>query len=212
MAGKESIAVAYVQIQPTAVGMKESLTGLLGSDADAAGQAAGKKAGKAMGDAAAAEGKKAGVSLAALSTGAGTVAAGLAPISGAVRGFGATALTASRNFEEAMSSVQAITGVNAAEFHDLREKAIAMGAATRFSASEAAEAMTYMGMAGWEVEETQGGDCIVGIVGPDCRVVVNFICMLDICIMAQRHSFQRYADSPFRPHSRRGRHTPSVAA
>lgn len=158
MASKESIAVAYVQIQPTAVGMKDSLTGLLGPDADAAGQAAGKKAGKAMGDAAAAAGKKAGAGLVeAISTGTGTAAAGLAPISGAVRGFGASAFAASRNFEEAMSSVQAITGANAAEFHELREKAIAMGAATRFSASEAAEAMTYMGMAGWNTGQILGG-------------------------------------------------------
>ena len=42
-------------------------------------------------------------------------------------------------------------------FDALREKAREMGAKTKFSASEAAEAMNYMAMAGWKSKDMIGG-------------------------------------------------------
>ena len=60
-------------------------------------------------------------------------------------------------FDAGMSQVQAITGATEEDFDSLRAKAIELGADTKFSASEAAEAMKYMGMAGWKTEEVLSG-------------------------------------------------------
>lgn len=77
-----------------------------------------------------------------------------------VAGFGTTAVKSGAKFDTAMSEVSAISGATGEEFDSLRGKALEMGAKTKFSASEAASAMTYMGMAGWKA-----GDMISGIEG-----------------------------------------------
>ena len=64
------------------------------------------------------------------------------------------------DFEEEMSAVRAISGATGDEFIQLKEKAIQMGADTKFSALESAQAFKYMGMAGWKT-----GDMINGIAG-----------------------------------------------
>lgn len=66
------------------------------------------------------------------------------------------------DFEEEMSAVKAISGATADEFQKLNEKAIQMGADTKFSALESAQAFKYMGMAGWKTNEMIGG--IAGIM------------------------------------------------
>lgn len=66
------------------------------------------------------------------------------------------------DFEEEMSAVKAISGATADEFQRLKEKAIQMGADTKFSALESAQAFKYMGMAGWKTEDMIGG--IAGIM------------------------------------------------
>ena len=50
-------------------------------------------------------------------------------------------------FESSMSNVQALSGATGADFEALSAKAQEMGAKTKFSASEAADAMGYMAMA-----------------------------------------------------------------
>lgn len=85
---------------------------------------------------------------------------GFAAASTAVAGFGTAAVKSGMAFDATMSEVSAISGATGAEFDSLRNKALEMGAKTKFSASEAAEAMTYMGMAGWKA-----GDMISGIEG-----------------------------------------------
>lgn len=72
-------------------------------------------------------------------------------------GVGAAAVTVSAGFESAMSEVQAISGATGKDFEDLTAKAQEMGAKTKFSASESAEAMQYMAMAGWKTEEMLSG-------------------------------------------------------
>ena len=52
-----------------------------------------------------------------------------------------------KEFEAAMSKVKAISGANDDEFAQLNEKAIQVGADTKFSAEESAEALNYMAMA-----------------------------------------------------------------
>lgn len=85
---------------------------------------------------------------------------GFTAASAAVGGFGAAAVNAGMSFDATMSEVSAISGATGKNFDSLRAKALEMGAKTKFSASEAAEAMTYMGMAGWKA-----GDMIGGIEG-----------------------------------------------
>lgn len=82
---------------------------------------------------------------------------GFAAASTAVGGFGAAAVKSGMQFDATMSEVSAISGATGQEFDSLRDKALEMGAKTKFSASEAGEAMTYMAMAGWKAEDMIGG-------------------------------------------------------
>ena len=61
------------------------------------------------------------------------------------------------DFDAEMSKVAAISGATGNDFDALRDKAIEMGDKTKFSASESAEAMEYMAMAGWKTEDMLNG-------------------------------------------------------
>lgn len=67
-----------------------------------------------------------------------------------------------KDFEAAMSQVQATSGADADEMERLTKKAEEMGATTKFTASDSAEAMNYMAMAGWKTEDMLDG--ITGIM------------------------------------------------
>ena len=56
-----------------------------------------------------------------------------------------------------MSQVAAVSGATGADLEALRDKAREMGSKTKFSASEAAEAMNYMAMAGWKTHDMLDG-------------------------------------------------------
>lgn len=73
-----------------------------------------------------------------------------------VGGF-AAAVKTTGDFDAAMSKVQAVSGATAEEVEQLRQKAKEMGETTKFSASESAEALNYMAMAGWKTEQMLGG-------------------------------------------------------
>ena len=75
----------------------------------------------------------------------------------AVGGLGAAAVKTAADFDTSMSRVAAVSGATGKELAALRDKAREMGAKTKFSASEAAEAMNYMAMAGWKTEEMLSG-------------------------------------------------------
>lgn len=66
-------------------------------------------------------------------------------------------LEAGMNFEQGMAQVKAISGASAEEMQLLTDKAKEMGAKTKFSATESAEAFNYMAMAGWEVDDMLNG-------------------------------------------------------
>lgn len=74
-----------------------------------------------------------------------------------ILGIGTAAVKLSGDFDASMSKVQAISGATAEELDALYDKAIEMGAATKFSAQESADAFTYMAMAGWDVEDMLEG-------------------------------------------------------
>ncbi len=62
-----------------------------------------------------------------------------------------------KDFESMMSSVKAISNASESDFAALTEKAKQMGADTKFSAYESAEAFNYMAMAGWKTKDMMGG-------------------------------------------------------
>ena len=61
------------------------------------------------------------------------------------------------DFEAQMKKVQAISGASGADFEALTAKAKEMGATTQFSATESAQALEYMAMAGWKTDDMLGG-------------------------------------------------------
>lgn len=63
-------------------------------------------------------------------------------------------------FEEEMSKVKAISGATQEQFEQLTAKAKEMGATTKFTATESAQAFEYMAMAGWKSD-----DMVAGISG-----------------------------------------------
>lgn len=78
-------------------------------------------------------------------------------ITAPVIGVGAAALKAGRSFTDEMNTVQAVSGATGKDFEQLTALARKMGAETKFSASESAEALKYMGMAGWDTQQMTAG-------------------------------------------------------
>lgn len=72
-------------------------------------------------------------------------------------GIGTAAVKMTSDFDSSMAKVEAISGATSDELDALREKAKEMGAQTKFSASESADAFTYMAMAGWKTEDMLNG-------------------------------------------------------
>ncbi|SYX84604.1 phage tail tape measure protein [Paenibacillus alvei] len=62
-----------------------------------------------------------------------------------------------KNYEQSMANVRAITNANAEEFKALSDEAKRLGKTTVFSASEAADGMKYLGMAGWDANQIIAG-------------------------------------------------------
>ncbi|SFJ17979.1 phage tail tape measure protein, TP901 family, core region [Terrisporobacter glycolicus] len=61
------------------------------------------------------------------------------------------------NYESTMAQVKAITGTTGKEFDSLKQKARDLGASTRYSATEAGEAMIQMGQQGWSASKILSG-------------------------------------------------------
>ena len=81
----------------------------------------------------------------------------LLPVIGVVTAAGTAAVKTAADFESSMSNVSAVSGATGADLDALSAKAREMGSKTKFSASEAAEAMNYMAMAGWKTEDMLSG-------------------------------------------------------
>lgn len=72
-------------------------------------------------------------------------------------GVGAASVKLASDFGSRMSEVKAISGTTGKDFENLKKKAIEMGAKTKFSAGESADAFKYMAMAGWDAESMMSG-------------------------------------------------------
>lgn len=78
-------------------------------------------------------------------------------IAGGAKSLVSSVVSTGMAFESSMSNVQALSGATGADFEALSAKAQEMGAKTKFSASEAADAMGYMAMAGWNAKNMLNG-------------------------------------------------------
>lgn len=74
-----------------------------------------------------------------------------------ILGAGAAAVKTAADFDTGMSKVAALSGATGKELEQLRDKAKEMGAKTKFSASESADAFGYMALAGWKTKDMLDG-------------------------------------------------------
>lgn len=88
---------------------------------------------------------------------ANLVAQGISRVIQGVKDLARETFNAGATFETSMANVAAISGATATEIDMLTKKAEEMGAKTKFSASESADAFTYMAMAGWKTEDMLNG-------------------------------------------------------
>ena len=70
-----------------------------------------------------------------------------------IAGVAAASTNTAMNFEAAMNEVSAISGATGKNLEKLSDLAKEMGRTTKFSATESAEALKFMSMAGWKTED-----------------------------------------------------------
>jgi TP901 family phage tail tape measure protein len=70
---------------------------------------------------------------------------------------GGAVLGAAGDFESAMNGVRAVTGATGRDFKELEGLAQELGSTTQFSATQSANAMEYLGMAGWDTTQIMDG-------------------------------------------------------
>lgn len=142
MAKQSAIAKAYIELVPTVSGLRNNIISAMQGDTDAAGKSSGESMGKKL--------------VGALT---GVVAAA---------GIGKTikdAIMTDMDFDTSMSQIAATLGMTADQirsnadgigdtFKALRDKAQEMGAATNFSASEAADGLNILAMSGFTAEQS----------------------------------------------------------
>jgi TP901 family phage tail tape measure protein len=71
--------------------------------------------------------------------------------------FGYSAFRSSVDFEKGMNKVEALTGATGKTLGEMRSQAKKLGIETQFSAGQAADAMGFLGMAGWTTEQIMKG-------------------------------------------------------
>lgn len=80
-----------------------------------------------------------------------------AKVTAPIVGLGIAAVKTAADFDAEMSKVAAISGATGEDLDKLRAKAKEMGETTKFSASESAQALEYMAMAGWKTDQMTSG-------------------------------------------------------
>lgn len=96
--------------------------------------------------------EKFGVSLGKL-VGAELIAEGIKKMARACVDLAKASIDVGMQFEASMSNVEALSGASGEALDELRDKARDMGATTIYSASQAADAMGYMALAGWDAKQ-----------------------------------------------------------
>ena len=88
----------------------------------------------------------------AFKTAARVGGAALAAATTATVGFGISSVNAGKEFDSSMSQVAATMGTTVDQIQNLRDFAQQMGSSTAFSATEAADALNFMALAGYDAE------------------------------------------------------------
>ncbi len=88
---------------------------------------------------------------------ANLAAQGVSMAMGAIKNLATEAIAIGQGFETSMSKVSALSGATGDDLASLEAKARELGAATTFSASEAADALGYMALAGWDTQQMLDG-------------------------------------------------------
>ena len=83
--------------------------------------------------------------------GGNLISSGIMKAASAVQDFAVGAVDTYKNFEQSMANTAGIAGATGADFEKLSNAAKSAGKATSFTASEAADALGYMALAGWNV-------------------------------------------------------------
>lgn len=147
------LAKAYVQIIPSAKGIKGMLEKEMGGDVAAAGKSAGKSFGDGLLSGLAGIGKAA--------------AAALGAATAAVTAFAGSSVKTGMAFDSSMSQVAATMGLTVQDIENnvngaadtfamLREKALEMGSDTNFTATQAAEGLNILAMSGYQAGDAVG--------------------------------------------------------
>ncbi len=134
---KGQLASEASNFRSTGTGIGQSLIGGMTSQFGAAGQAAGQLA-TTLGP----------VGVAAMAAGAGIIAVGSAVSS---------SVNTAANFQQSMANVTAIMGGSEAEMQAMSAAARDAGATTQYSATQAAQALSYMAGAGWNSTQATAG-------------------------------------------------------
>lgn len=138
-AGASAMSALSSTIQAAGPALTSALSGAVGGAIAAASREGVARAGEAW--------SSAGQAMAA--AGQQTTTALSAPIAA----FGALTLKTAGDFEAQMNRVRAVSGATGAEFDSLRALAQELGATTQYSASQAADAMGFLAMAGFDTNE-----------------------------------------------------------
>ncbi len=88
------------------------------------------------------------------STGMKAATGAIAAASTSVLAFGASSVKVGMDFDKSMSQVAATMGTTTDKVQNLRDFALEMGSKTSFSATEAADALNYMALAGYTADES----------------------------------------------------------
>lgn len=88
-----------------------------------------------------------------VSTGIDVLKTGLSEVKEAITDI----VTVGSEFEAAMSQVEALSGATGSNLDALTEKAKELGETTKYTATESAEALSYMALAGWDTQEMLNG-------------------------------------------------------
>ena len=83
----------------------------------------------------------------------GFVTQGIEKVCDLMKEVSSYAVEVGSEFEASMSKVSAISGATGADFDSLKSKAEELGRSTQFSASDVADAFSYMALAGWDVSQ-----------------------------------------------------------
>ena len=130
--------------------------------------------------------------------GSAAISASLAVVSGGMIAGGKAAIDVGSSFESAMDKVSAISGATGDDLAKLSSKAKEMGANTKFSASESAEALQYMAMAGWDAAQMLAGmDGIMSLAaasGEDLAMVSDIVTDSMTAFSMTAADTARYAD------------------